>query len=133
MDKRFEVGAPMPSSLGLCADLHHEVESIRLEMQRQTNEVKAREKEIEEYIIQQGSVKDDTGWAGLRYRAQIKSETTFRVADWPAFHAWVLKNERLDMLEKRPSKKAVEDYIEQTGFPDGTELFKYKKLSVTKI
>ncbi len=135
MDDRFIVGNALPSALGAAADLYHEVREIRLAMQKEVDAVEAREKEIKGYIIDNGSTREgETGWSGLRYRAQIVPKDNVKVADWPTFYTWIMANERLDLLEKRLAKTAASDYVEATkAYPPGTEKFIYKDLSVTKI
>ena len=47
----LEVGAPMPGSIGLCADEYKRVQQLRLLMEKETDAVKARESEIKNHII----------------------------------------------------------------------------------
>lgn len=69
----LEPGAPMPASLGACADLLHDVKELRLEMQRQTDAIEAREKEIKKWIIDNAN-EHDTTFGGRRYVAQVYKE-----------------------------------------------------------
>jgi len=108
----LEVGSPLPQSIGRCADLYNDVRQLRLTMDKEVEKVKARETEIREYIINNLSKSQDTGAAGLRYRAQIVTKTVYKLADWGVFTAWVRKNDRFDMLQKRLGEKAVEDWVE---------------------
>lgn len=134
MDDRFVKGTPLPQSVGRCADLYHEVREIRLAMEKETEVVKSRESEIKEHIINNLSKSDDTGAAGLRYRAQIVMKDVYKVLDWPVLHSWIRKNDRFDMLEKRLSKKAAEDFVvEEKRLLPGTELVHVPDVSITKI
>ena len=134
MTTRFQKGHPMPKSIGLCADEYSAVRAVRLAMDKEVDAVKARESEIREHIINNLSASDDTGAAGKIYRAQIVKKSTIKVADWPAFHAWVSENNRFDMLQKRLAVKAVTDYVEEekTLLP-GTEKILVPEVSITKI
>ena len=128
----LEPGAPMPASLGACADLLHDVRELRLEMQRQTDAVEAREKEIKAWIIDH-STEHDTTFGGRRYIAQVYKEPTPTIQDWGVFCSWVRKNDRFDLLQKRLSEKAVEDTTAAEGrmLPGLTEIY-VMKVSVTK-
>lgn len=134
----LRVGAPMPTSMGLCADEYHRIRELRIRMQKETDDVKARENELREHMIGNLSKSDDTGAAGLLYRVQLTSKTTMRVSEerggWPAMHAAVQKSGRFDFLQKRLSDKAVMDYYNDTGeVLPGCEVVHVPDISVTKI
>lgn len=133
----LEPGAPLPESIGRCADLYKEVRDIRLAMDKEVERVKAREAEIREHIIANLSKSQDTGAAGLKYRAQIVMKRIPKFAEangWGVFVSWVRKNDRFDLLQKRLSEKAVMDVIEQEGrVLPGLELINVPDVSITKI
>lgn len=134
MDQRFVKGAELPASIGRCADLYAEVRALRLAMEKETEEVKARESEIREHIIGNLSKSDDTGAAGLRYRAQIVMKRKFNVVSWPDFWAYVLKTRRTDLIQKRLAEKAVADFVEGEGaLVPGTEAINVPDVSITKV
>ncbi len=130
-------GAPMPQSIGRCADLYSDVRALRLAMEREVATVKARETEIREHIIANLSKSQDTGAAGLRYRAQIVTKRLIKVAEWGVFHAWVRKNDRFDMLQKRLAEKAAEDWLDDPAnggrMLPGCEAINIPDVSITKI
>jgi hypothetical protein len=130
----IEVGAPLPASIGLCADEYHHVRELRLAMDKEVAQVKARENEIREHIINSLSKSQDSGAAGLKYRAQIVQKRTFRVVDWGALHSWVRKNDRFDVLQKRLNETAAKDFeeAERLALP-GTEPVTIPEVSITKI
>lgn len=139
----LEQGAPMPPSVGRCADLYRDVRDLRLAMEKEVEKIKARETEVKNYIIDNLSTSQDTGAAGLRYRAQLVTKTAFRIGSatedspeggWGAFCSWIRKNDRFDMLQKRVSEKAAADFYEQEGrVVPGLEKVNVKDVSVTKI
>lgn len=134
MSDNFQVGAPLPASIGRCADLYKEVRDLRLAMEKEVEAVKRRETEIREYIIDNLSKSADTGAAGLKYRAQIVVKDVVKVNDWGVLHAWIRKNDRFDMLQKRLSEKAAADWMEEEKrLLPGTEVLKVPDVSVTKI
>lgn len=134
----LQQGAPLPASIGRCADLYRDVRELRLLMEKEAEAVKARETEIKEHLINSLSKGADTGAAGLRYRAQIVTKDSVRVSEeqggWGIVYSWIRKNDRFDMLHKRLNEKAVKEWmeVEQRVLP-GTEVIQVKDVSVTKI
>jgi hypothetical protein len=98
-------------SIGRTADLYNDVRQLRLSMEKEVEQVKKRETELREYIIANLSKSDDTGAAGLRYRAQIVSKDVPRAMDWSKVHAFIQKSGRFDLLQKRLGEKAVMDMV----------------------
>lgn len=136
----MQVGKPLPKSIGRCADLYHDIREIRLAMEKEAEEVKARETEIQEHIIAQLSASEDTGAAGLKFRAQVVVKRKPRISDekggWPIFWTWIRKNDFMNMVQRRINEKALEEYMADN--PDretipGTEMVNVKTLSITKI
>jgi hypothetical protein len=127
------VGAAMPKSIGRCADLYHDIRELRLMMEKESEAIKARETEIQEHIINNLSKSDDTGAAGLRYRAQVKQETKPQIADWKELTGYILENDRFDLLQKRLGEKAVTDLWEAGTVIPGVAKVHVPKLSITKI
>lgn len=127
----LQAGAPMPPSVGQAADALHDIRELRLAMQKEVDAVKARELEIENWIIEQCQV--DTGGAGLRYRAQVKVETKPRVSDWPLLTNYIYSSGRFDLLQKRLADTAVKEMWDASMAVPGVEKFLAKKVSITKI
>jgi hypothetical protein len=126
-------GAPMPKSIGLCADEYSRVRELRLAMQKEMESVKERETEIREYIIANLSKSDDTGAAGLKYRAQIVMKDVPKIADWQALTGYVMEHDRFDLLQKRLGEKAVSDMWEAGEAVPGVEKIHVPDVSITKI
>lgn len=126
-------GDPMPKSIGLCADEYSAVRALRLAMEKLVESVKARETEIQEYIIVNLSSGSDTGASGLKYRAQIVKKDAVHIKDWQAFTGYVLENDRFDLLQKRLSDKAALDLFADGVDVPGLEKMKVPKVSITKI
>ncbi len=131
-------GAPIPENMGAVADEYALTKQYRLAMEKIVEPVKARESELREYMIRNlEKSRDegkDTGAAGRLYRVQIKDKETPKVIDWPAFHAWVAKNNRFDLLQKRLADKAVMDTLENSvsAIP-GIDTMLVPDVSVTKV
>lgn len=128
----------MPASIGRCADLYHDVRELRLAMEKEVEEVKAREVEVQEHIIRNVSASaeagGDTGAAGLRYRVQVIKKLKPIIGDWGILCSWVRKNDRFDILQKRISEKAVAEWNEtEARIMPGTDIMQVPTLSVTKL
>ena len=134
MSDYLKLGGPMPQSIGRCADLYHDVRELRLAMEKEVDEVRKRESEVHEHILDNLSKSADTGAAGLRYRAQVVEKVKYVAKDWGVIFSWIKKNDRFDMLQKRLADAAVTDWCdqEQRVLP-GTERATIPSLSITKI
>lgn len=141
-DGMFLDGEPMPASLGAVVDLYHAAKELRLAMEKQVEGgIKKLETALQEHLISKLSKSDTTGVAGHRYRAQVIPETVYTVDTspdangWEKIHAWIAKNNRFDLLQKRLGEKAVKDWHEE--HPDerlpGIQRMQVPKLSVRKI
>lgn len=128
------VGAPLPATLGGCADLLHDVSELRIAMNKQVEAIKAREAEIEEHLIATfDETKGNTGASGQRYRAELMVESKVKINDWGVFTSYVRKNDLFTLLQKRLSEKAVEEQMTaENRLLPGLEKFRHKWISVTK-
>lgn len=132
MNNILEVGAPLPVSLGSCADLMHDVKTLRLAMQKELDAIEAREKEIAAHLINNFS-RGDAGAVGQRYQATLVEKTKMKIEDWGVFCAWVRKNDRFDCLQKRLSDEAVETtQAQESRTLPGLEEMIVKSISLTK-
>lgn len=65
--------------------------------------------------------------------AYQSTQTSVTVADWDAFHAWVLDNNAYHMLEKRANKIAVQEVLDDTGeLPPGLNVKRSVKINVRR-
>jgi hypothetical protein len=131
--QEYQTGAPLPTSIGLCADLYAEVRELRLAMQKLVDDVKARESEVREHIINSLSKSDDTGAAGKRYRAQVVTKLKPALKGWDEFTRWVALTGRFDLLQKRMNERAVLDMLEEGESVPGVERFNAVDVSITRI
>jgi hypothetical protein len=131
----------IPESIGRCADLYRDVRECRLAMAKEVEDVEAFERELKQHIIDNLSKSEDTGAAGLRFRAQIVTKTVPKImADddnenvgWPQLHAYIVQTGRFDLLQKRLSDKAIKDMWEAGEVVPGVETMKVPDVSITKI
>lgn len=131
--EKYQKGAPLPESIGRCADLYAETREMRLAMQKVVDAVAKREAEIREHIIQHLEASDDTGAAGLKYRAQIKKDTKPKVEDWEKVYDFIVEADRFDLLQRRIADKAVKDMWEEGEEVPGVGRIHVPSVSITKI
>lgn len=129
----LKVGTAMPRSIGFCADEYHEVRAFRLAMQKEVDAVKARETELQEYIIENLSKSDDTGAAGKYYRAQIIPSVVPVAEDWEDIYDYIVENDRFDLLNRSLNQKATKELWEAGVKIPGIGRFNSKKVSITKL
>lgn len=124
----------LPKSMGLCADLFFDAKQKRLAADKVTADLKVEEERIKLHIIN-NLKKDDTGAAGKHHRVQVVRKRKFIVnpEKWNYFYAWVAKNKRFDMLQKRLSDAAVKETVEAGKKIPGVEPFDYVDVSLTKV
>ena len=122
----------MPPAIGQCADLYHEVNALRLAMQKEVDAVAERANEIKQHIIDT-LPKGDTGASGERYRAQVVVKEVPRVDDWHKFWDYVIAHRATDLLHRRISDKAVRETWEAGEEIPGVSTFNVVDLSITKI
>lgn len=122
-----------PKSIGACADLLFDLREKRLKLDKEAAKAKAAETALADHIINT-LPKDSTGAAGKHHRVQVKLKEVPQVKDWPAFYAYVKKNNAFDLLQKRLSEGAVQERLVESkkGLP-GVEIFKTPKVSLTKV
>lgn len=133
INDRFRPGAPMPDSLGLCADLYADVREQRLAMEKFVAEgIKARETEIRKHMQQVLAESTDTGASGLVYRVQLVRKTGLRATDWSQVFAFVQQHGAFEILQKRLSEPAVRELAESGVTIPGVEAYTYDDLSITK-
>lgn len=134
----------IPPSIGRCADLFKDVQTLRRAMAKEVEEVEAFEKTLKAHMIDNLSRSEDSGASGLRYRAQRVEKDVPRVvgyvdgdedtaAGWHVLHEFIAKSGRFDLLQKRLGEKAVADMWAAGETIPGIGKFKVVDISITKI
>ena len=134
MNNEFVKGAPMPKTLGACVDLYKKVDGVVKMMQKDTDEVKSRRREIEDHLIQKiGELEGTTGVAGETYRAQVVTKPAASVRDWDSLYGYIMENQRFDLLNKSVSQSSVKEMWENQEDVPGVERVNRVTLSVRKL
>lgn len=129
----YTFGDPLPKSLGVCADHLKAVTTLRLLMMKDVDEVKKRESELNEHILEHLSASDDTGVSGKKYHAKVVRSTAASAEDWEKIHDYIYTNDRFDLLGKSINQKAVKEMWGDGKKIPGIGVVNVKKLSITKV
>lgn len=129
----YKFGDPLPKSLGICADHLKAVGNLRLLMQKDVDEVKQRETEIQEHLIENLSASDDTGVSGKKYHAKVVSKPQATADNWELIYDYIHQEDRFDLLGKSLSQTAVKEMWENDEKIPGVKKINVKKLSITKV
>lgn len=133
MADKFQKAIDDGKPLGYFVDLYRERRDLRLAMQKEVNAVAEEEKLVKDYLIDNIPKSGNTGVAGKKFRAQIKTKDVPRAEDWDKVYNFITENERFDMLQKRLSDKAVTDMWEAGETIPGVGKFTIVDVSVTNI
>jgi citrate synthase len=127
----------LPKKIGDCIDLAYLARAERLKLQKEMEEklekLKAKEREIEEYIIDNFDAQSINGAKGAVASASVSLSINPSVKDWPKVWKYIAKNEAWDLMEKRIAKVAYRERLEAGQAIPGVETFQKKTLSLTKI
>jgi hypothetical protein len=127
------MASKFPAKLGSCVDLAYTLRAERLEIERQADEVKAKETLLKDHIINTFSKADIDGAKGKVASASITRSVKGNVTDWSQVYAFVAKKGAWDLMERRLNNKAYRDRLEAGEEIPGTESFDVVTLSLTKI
>lgn len=126
-----------PAKLGAAIDLAYQLRDERLIFQRnmeeQLKELKEREKEIKDHIINTFSKSDIEGAKGSVASAGILRNTYPRPVDWEKIHKYIRETNQFDLLEKRLLKSAFKERFEAGVSIPGVEAYEEIDLSLTRI
>lgn len=89
--------------------------AIEAETKERIAEIKVKMAKLEAYIKSQMDAQGVTSLKSEHGTAFLVTTDYATVADWDAVLEFIRENEAYDMLEKRVSKLAVRNYIEQTN------------------
>lgn len=128
-----KVVVKLPKSLGACADLYAKVREDRLAADKVAAKLQEMETFIKEHLISNLSVGDTTGVAGKVARVAAYRESVPTVKDWGKFHEFILKNKRLDLLQRRASATGIQELWENKKKVPGVESFDVIKISLNKL
>lgn len=120
-----------PKSMAACADLLYVKRSARLTADKIAAELKEQEQALIEYIIDH-LPKDSGGAVGKTHKVIVITKIKQQVKDWDKFWAYVAKNKRFDLVQRRITETAVQELIDDKKKVPGVEPFTAVTVSLTK-
>lgn len=124
--------ASLTKQLANAVDALYLARQRRLALQKEVDAMVKEEAVHREFIINNLSKNEAGGIKGRVAKAELKTRRTVQVKDWDAFGTFVLKNKRLDLLQRRVSDAAVEELWEAKKKVPGVEPFDVVTVSCTK-
>lgn len=121
-----------PKTIGACIDKLFELRKERLNIEKDADAVRAKESELEKYIIETFNKTDLDGARGKTAVAGITMSTVPTVKDWDKLFKYVKKEDAFDLLQKRVSATAYRERMDAKEVVPGVESFIVTKLSLRK-
>ena len=124
-----------PAAMGACIDQLYEARATRLELQKEVDELKAAERDLETHILDAFTKDELRGAKGDVATAAVKRTTSvvLRKDEWDLFVKYVVDNEAYELLRKQPAANAVKERWDAGEEVPGCEPFISVGLSLTKI
>lgn len=119
-------------TLGAVVDKLYELKQERAERQKTVDAVKKAESAVEQYLIDTMPKSDQSGVIGRTAKAVIITSKKPSVTDWDKVYAYIKKNNRFDLLQKRVSDTAVKELWDDGKDVPGVDVYNAKKISLTK-
>lgn len=123
----------IPKALGAVADLLYTTRAKRLALSKQVEALEKDETALREHIIQTLPKSKASGVSGKVARVTVLTDDVPQVEDWDAFYKYVKKNDAFELLQRRLSKEAVAERIDDGETLPGVKLMKIPKVSLNKL
>lgn len=123
----------LPKQPAACADMLYELREQRLVLQKQVDLLAVKEAAIRDYFVETLPKSQASGIAGRFAVVRIDTKTIPQVEDWNKFYAYVKKNNRFDLMQRRLADGAVKEMWENEKPVPGVGKFIAKTVSCTKI
>lgn len=119
--------------LARLADEYAETKDLRLKLEKEAEEVKKKESELRQALIDNIDKSDATGVAGKKVRITIVSKKKPTVTDWDALWTHIRRRGDYDLVQRRLSDTAVKARWEEGKEIPGVEAFNVLDLSVSRV
>lgn len=123
----------MTIKLGALVDKAYAIKEKRCALQKKIDELDEQFKEAKKKLIDEISKEDSSGVTGKRAKAVIKVAKQPTVKDWDKFHKYIIKNKRMDLLQKRVNSLGIKELWEDGKTVPGVEVFNAISISLTKV
>lgn len=121
-----------PKTIGACIDQMYKLRAKRQQIEKQAEDVKQQEAELEKHILDSFNKTDLDGARGKLAVAGITQSTVPTVKDWDQLYRYIKKEGAFDLLQRRVSATAYRERLEAEEVVPGVEPFNVIKLSLKK-
>ena len=105
----------------------------RLAADKEAAFLKREENELADRLITEMYSNETFYCAGHTKRVKMTPVQKPKVTDWPALHEYMVKNDAMDLMQKRLHEGALADRLEDGEKIPGFEYVQVNKLSIGKI
>jgi hypothetical protein len=128
----------VPKTMAACADLLYSTQRDRYALQKQVDELAARETLLTTALIDGLPRSAAQGITGKLANATITDKEVVIVEDWDALHDYVLKRARKDpgvwaLMQRRVGDTAVKELSASGVKVPGTKIDTVKRISLRKV
>lgn len=122
--------------LGPKIDQYFKLRRQRLDFEKEADKIKKKESKLKDQLIESMNKQEVDSATGVLGTVSITRPEVPRANDWPAFYAWIRKNNAFELLQRRVNEANVAERLEQkpqlrkTGIP-GIEFVKVVKFHAT--
>jgi hypothetical protein len=128
-EKAFQI----PKKLGACADLLYTLRVDRLAIEKTVDDLKKKENTMKAHLlVKLGAEQAAKGIVGELATVRVLSETIPVVSSWEDLSAYIVKNNAVDLLQRRLSNDGVKSRWEEGKAVPGVDKLATQKLSITK-
>lgn len=128
-----DAGVPSPKLRDLADEMAKVVDQIEEIDKRREDLVKEKEN-FKKVILEQMKVQGVLKFSTLTRNISYKKKEKFTIKNWNSLVAFVLREGRVDIFQKRPSEEVVKELRERDGkLPDGIEAFPLESIEFSKI
>jgi hypothetical protein len=120
-------------NLGEKIDTLYATRQMRLDLEKQAEELKRFEKALEDELVEDLEGISIASAKGSKASFSISKSITPNVEDWDAIHAFMFEKEDASILQKRLSTTVWREYFDDEIIIPGTEAFEITKASLRKI
>ena len=117
---------------GEIANLRYDMQQERMTAAQHVEGLKKQEKILDEFILQNLLVDDTTKVGGSRGGISKSLTAIAVVNDWPAFYAFIAKNDAWDLMQKRAAVGALRERWDNETEVPGVERGNAVKVHVSR-
>ena len=122
------------ATIGELIDAMYRVRQRRLEVQKQVDDLKAKQNQVEMMLMEALRKQNTRKGEGSLASASISTNINPVATDWEALNRWILRHKELTLFQKRLSAPRYRELLEEypRGIP-GTESFEQHTINLRKL